>query len=336
MEENINVSDLPSVKFIQELKDRINYNILDKYVNVKPTEGEMNAWVTDFKTNAEQYLLDTKEQFSINNDKRCIDFYYILYDIIQKIYSFKRESLLEVTSWTTDIKDWRDNYFTNNMKFNCNHGIIYYDADVKTLYDYCEDSTFIKGKLIDIQRSNNCKSIIDNMSVRKGNIINKLNIIKRQSGLSIIPDTSCNTDSIDTMLPHIECSSMYKPPSTRSDLGEITAPVENEALKNQSLQSSGEFLHEEQNQLSALPVKGTNNAVRLLPIPFLGILFTSYLLYKFTPFGTKLHDYIRTKRNIPINQNDESTNQLLSNTINSKDMYSDSMLYNISYQNLQN
>lgn len=240
----------------------------------------MNTWVTDFKTNSEKYLLDTKEQFSINNDKRCIDFYYILYDIIQKIYSFKKESLLEVTSWATYIKDWRDNYFTTNMKFNCNKGILYYDADVKALYDYCEDSNFIKEKLIDIQRSSNCKSIIDNMSVRKGNIINKLNIIKRQSGLSVIPDISCNTDNIDNLLPHIECSFMYKSPSMRSDLGEITAPVESEALKNQSLPYSDEFLHGEQKQLSTLPEKGTNNAVRLLPIPFLGILFTAYLLYK--------------------------------------------------------
>lgn len=48
-----------------------------------------------------------------------------------------------------------------------------------------------------------------------------------------------------------------------------------------------------------------------------------------------LQSYFQNKWNVPINQDDNSTEHILSNISNSNDIYSENIQYNVSYQTLQ-
>ncbi|SBS89755.1 PIR Superfamily Protein [Plasmodium ovale curtisi] len=76
----------------------------------------------------------------------------------------------------------------------------------------------------------------------------------------------------------------------------------------------------------------SSNDIGIASVPVVGILVLSFLLYRFTPLGTKLHTYLGNKVNIPINQNNDSSEQILSNTPNYEDTYSETMQHNLSYQ----
>ncbi|SBS92858.1 PIR Superfamily Protein [Plasmodium ovale curtisi] len=69
--------------------------------------------------------------------------------------------------------------------------------------------------------------------------------------------------------------------------------------------------------------------------PIWGVFACSSFLYKYTPLRPMLQSYFQNKWNVPINQDDNSTEHILSNISNSNDIYSENIQYNVSYQTLQ-
>ncbi|SBS93402.1 PIR Superfamily Protein [Plasmodium ovale curtisi] len=76
------------------------------------------------------------------------------------------------------------------------------------------------------------------------------------------------------------------------------------------------------------------NAIGSVSLPILGVLFLSFFLYKYTPLGSRFNTYFRSRLYVPINQDYEETEQMLSNTSNLNDMDSEIMQYNLSYETL--
>ncbi|SBS92660.1 PIR Superfamily Protein [Plasmodium ovale curtisi] len=337
MSEDIKVSDLPSIKYYIELKNNIDYDILQNYNKSNSPNEKIDIWITNFKLNMEKYLMNFSEKFSLNSDKRCRDICYIAYDTIQKIYSL-REHIIETHPWKEKIQDFRDKYLISNPYFKCNNIFKYYKSEKKILDDFCEDSKYIREKNNKIQNSTHCESINENMSTRKKQLMNILLEEKRKDRYTSV-NSECSIQKLDTIFLPISCTSNEKSPLALDTAGRGVStdhsPAREEASGTPLLLPSGSLESEGQVSLEVPTEDGINNAIGLTSLPILGIFVFSFLLYKFTPIEPKFSVYWRKKRNIFFNHNNDLENEILESTSNSSDIYSENTKYNMSYNTVQ-
>ncbi|SBT52009.1 PIR Superfamily Protein [Plasmodium ovale wallikeri] len=337
MSENIKVSDLPSMKYYMELKNNIDYDILQTYNKSNSPKEKIDIWITNFISNMEKYLMNLPQNFSLNHDKRCRDICYLTNDTIQKILSL-RDSPFETYQWKAKIQDFRDKYLISNSSFKCNKICLYNKHEKKFLDDFCEDSNYIREKLNEIQKSDQCKSINENMSTRKNELIDILQKENRKHRYTVV-NRECSIQKLETIFSPISCISNEKSPLALDDAGRSVSTDRSPAREEESgaplLLQADALESEEQDSLAEPTEDGINNAIGLGSLPILGIFVFSFLLYKFTPIGPKFSTYWKKERNVFFNHNDDLANGLLENTSNSSDIYSENNKYNVSYHTAQ-
>ncbi|SBT57176.1 PIR Superfamily Protein [Plasmodium ovale wallikeri] len=333
----VSKNDLPSVKFDKEIKDIIQYSVLEGYLTVYPSDEEINEWISQFKSNMEQYLAEPNWGRLPNRDKRCRDFYYITNDIKQKILMINGKDYGKKHNWKNEIEHFSNNYFFPTPSYKCEKISLIYDNNMKMLDDFCEDSAFIKGKLDDIQNSVFCQIIFNEMFTRKGNVIKIQEYDERKQIYTEVYST-CSTKNLDIIYQVIDCNSTSEYESKTNDVGEADTHVVSQELggaqRDALLSPIRELLDDGEESLIMTGDSGENNTIGLVSLPIFGVLALSFLLYKYTPLGSKFHNYFRNNKDISIKQDYEETDQILSNTSKLNDTYSENMEYNLSYQTL--
>ncbi|SBS95010.1 PIR Superfamily Protein [Plasmodium ovale curtisi] len=339
MAEGISENDLPSVKFEKEIKELMNYSTLQSYAKNQTGLDVIDSWIQRFQTEVEQYLTDSSKDSSFDPDKRCRHFNYIIITTINKINSLSDDPM-QIANWSKKIKNSRDKFFSSNPWLNCNEYKKYTNQNMNILGNFCEDSDFIKKKISDIQNSNQCNSIRNNISSRK----DKLAIIlqaemKKGSNYTSI-NNQCNINNLDSIFPFFTCISSSNSEEPRSPLISGDNPSDSKALQGTLRDGSPspirDLHHVEGEPLLISDKDGENNTIGLVSLPILGILVLSFLLYRYTPLGSKFHTNFRNKEHISINQADEATDNILYNESNLGDNYFEKMEYNLSYQTMQN
>ncbi|SBT73238.1 PIR protein [Plasmodium ovale] len=341
MTKNISEKDLPSKKF-EELKDKIQYKTLEGYVKTGTEDDNIDKWIQSFKSNVEIYLSDSSKRFSFSDAKHCKDFNYLINMITSKINSLPNPIYKRVL-WSDEIKQWRVDYFSRNIHIKCEEGDKYNDHKLKDLYDFCDDSIFIKNKLSEIEKSDQCEDIKTNMLSRISKLKPKKAIFLRKIQHEQIPDIPCDPNILDSTFPSLTCTPIVKPVSptiafTESDNHVGTVESDDE-LRTQPLPSFGvsnDGRHE------SLAVTGesepssssSSNTIGLVSLPIFGVLALSFVLYRYAPLRSKFLASFRNNEDISINKDYEATNEMLSNISESDDLYSEDIQYNVSYQTL--
>ncbi|SBS93780.1 PIR Superfamily Protein [Plasmodium ovale curtisi] len=339
MGKNVQLSDLPSKKF-NDLIKCINYENLKGYNINTTTKEQIDSWIDEFKIKIEEYLSDKPLKELINNDKSCKDFNYIIEEIKQKIHTlFSNPAIQHIL--TEKIKDWREDYLSRNTDLSCNANSKYRRRELKPFYDFCEDKIFIETKIGDIQKSMECKIIIADMAKRKDTLTPNREIIERQIKFTEVSGMSCSITILEDTFPPFKCTfnadDTLEPSAVTLSDNHRKDVLLGRAPRTQLSSSFGDLSDKGQESLemsdeSEIQNGSSSNDIGIASVPVVGILVLSFLLYRFTPLGTKLHTYLGNKVNIPINQNNDSSEQILSNTPNYEDTYSETMQYNLSYQ----
>ncbi|SBT57910.1 PIR Superfamily Protein [Plasmodium ovale wallikeri] len=329
MSAGISENDLPSVKFENELKKNTNYYEFEDYRKGITSEESIDIWITNFKQKAEQYLTVSYNNSSFNKEKRCNDFNSFITNTISKLFLLSY-GVANAHQRAQDIKQWRKNYFIANHKFMCNEEKQYESDDIKTLDNFCEDSAFIKENRNNIKRKVDCDNINNNMSSRKTQL-RRIHNMNARGGGTLEINNHCNTGNLEILYSSINCNSIIENES-RSDSVHNTADTLQ--MRHGSSYPNERSPHDESSPTTG--ESGKNNTIALASLPVLGILIISFLFYRYTPFGSKFHEYFRNKQDISINGNDEVTEEMLSGTSQYNDIYSENMQYNLSYQTFQN
>ncbi|SBT02626.1 PIR Superfamily Protein [Plasmodium ovale curtisi] len=307
MSVSISVNDLPSVKFEHELKKIANYNTFEDYTKGFTAEDAIDIWINNFKKNVEQYLTDSYNNSSFNNEKRCKDFNSLITNTLSKLGSL-----------------------SDNPDSMCDEYKTHSGSDIKFLDNFCEDSEFIKQNMNKIKKKEECESIYDNVFSRKNKLI-AMHTKEMRGGRSLEIDSNCNTKNLESIFPSINCNSINENESRPDAVHNAADTLQmryGSAYPNERSSNDG--------ALSYAAESGKNNIIALVSLPVLGILVSSFLFYRYTPFGSKFHAYFRNKEDISINENFEVTDQMLSDTSKYDDIYSENMQYNLPYQIFQN
>ncbi|CAG9485588.1 unnamed protein product [Plasmodium vivax] len=342
MTSTISINELPSVKFEKEIKDLMNYTKLEKYDRGKTESDEIDRWIEAFQLKVEAYLKDSSNNLSLNNDKHCKHFNYLISTMINKVNSLSSK-LGKKLEWSSKIKESRDKFFLSNNYIKCKDSRAYVNSDYKDLGTFCYDSAFIKGRMNEIENSVHCQNIVNNMSTRKNILINVRDQRGMRAGRILEIDNECSIQFLDNILPSINCNSSVKhssqsvahSPSDNHAGGEKLKEVlmtqqapDNEGLttnRQELVTTSGQSEHSDGQ---------SSNTFNLVTLPIIGVLGCSFIFYKFTPVGSIFRSRIQNKGIIPINKDDYSTKQILSNTPNNNDIYCENTQYKISYQTL--
>ncbi|SBS99174.1 PIR Superfamily Protein [Plasmodium ovale curtisi] len=342
MSEGISENYLPSVKFENDLKTLMNYTTLEGYVKKQTTVQDIDNWIQNFQTKVDKYLKDSSRDTSLDYDKRCKHFNYLIKVTISKITSLPH-GMVQTGEWSHKIKEWIGKLYTSNPNLMCEETNTYTTEDNKILGTFCEDSDFIKKKLSDIQRSKQCQNIIKNISTRKELLKTIFEDEKAKSRRYTEINEACSIKNLNSIFPSITCSSSIEPVSetdahTASD-NHFDTGESRERLRTQSSASSRDLSDFRKESLIVTgegePTSdSSSNAIGLVSLPIFGALAFSFVLYRYTPLGSKFHASFRNNEDISNNQDYETTNEMLSNISNSNDMYSRGMQYNVSYQTL--
>ncbi|SBT84633.1 PIR protein [Plasmodium ovale] len=334
MNENISESDLPSIKLYNELKDIIEYSTFHNFQKGKTTNTQIVEWITRFKSNIETYLLNPYKDFSLNDDKCCRYFYYLSHDIMQKLFLLSSD-IWKINEWKQEIQNFRDKYFRTDSNFKCNKTYRYNNKEGKILDDFCVDSNFIKDKIDEIQKSDKCESIIHNMSSRKNELAEIFEREQKKERYTKF-NATCSVEYFESIYPSISCIPTDKHLLAPGSVREPVHHADGETLQgtpvDQSLFPPGEMRHQIHESLIRQGENGENKVIGLVSLPVIGIVVISFLMYKFTNLGDKFQTYFRKNRSIIINHNDEITNEMLVNTPNFEDAYSENIPYNLLYQ----
>ncbi|SBS91918.1 PIR protein [Plasmodium ovale] len=337
---SIKLSDLPSRKF-DGLKSSINYDILQNYATKKASYAD-NHWIDEFTTNIDNYLRNQSVSELISKDKGCKDFNYIIQNIRDKIYTLVNGHGIQFFL-IDKINSWRDNFISLITGLKCDKQNNYWHRQLKDFYDYCEDKIFIEAKIGDIQKSEKCESIIQNMNQRRDSLKINQSIFHRQIGSRSIDNMPCSHTILDTTFSHITCFSspqlVSKQVAHSASFNHVDGEEMRERSTGQPLHTSSSLPHEDQESMTAPGANETNNdsssnSIGLVSLPVLGISVLSFLLYKYTPLGSKFHAYFQSKKDNSINPHDEVSEQIITNTSNFKDVYTDNMQYDLSYQTI--
>ncbi|SBT83136.1 PIR protein, partial [Plasmodium ovale] len=337
---SVDVSQLPSVKFDKELKSKIDYDTVHNFIKYETTNEQIRRWITKFHANTEEYFKYVSKQPSSSHDKGCREFYYLTYYILNKIHSL-RENFMETFTFREEIKSIRDKYFSSSSSFICNTKHNYLKYQEKFLDDFCEDINFINENNDAIQISDQCQSIIDNISSRRVKLTGMKDFFERGGRSKQITDT-CNYEILELKFPPFVCTPNSKPePLHKASMGSehhADSQQLGKVLGAQSFSPSGELtIHGQESFVN--PEGGTNNVSPIndiisVSLPILGVSVFSFFLYNFTSFGSKIQTFLKKKNDISINQDDNITNPLSLDASNYEDIYSDNMQYNISYHNV--
>ncbi|SBS89295.1 PIR Superfamily Protein [Plasmodium ovale curtisi] len=327
MKKDISENDLPSVKYDKEIKDRIQYSKLQDYITSNPRETEVSEWIAQFKKVMEEYIMELNTKLLDNKDKRCRDFQYLIFDIKQIILSLKKDEIGKGHMWKQQIVDFHNNYITG-FPFKCNEIHIIDKYDMKMLDDFCEDSAFIRVNLNDIKNSIHCKNILKHISSRKVNLTNIRKIHERKKKFTKFGD-NCSTEFLDNIFPSLVCTPNVEAIVDSGERLRILSPSpvndlqdggQRSPLMSGKSETNGDF---------------SSTTIGLVSLPIFGVFACSFFLYKYTPLRPMLQSYFQNKWNVPIIQDDNSTEHILSNISNSNDIYSENIQYNVSYQTLQ-
>ncbi|VVA00226.1 PIR protein [Plasmodium vivax] len=339
---DISENDLPSVKFENEIKDLIDYSTFESYKKNITESDKIDKWIESFQEKLEAYSIDSSEDSSPNQDKRCKHFNYLLNFIINKLNSLSRNPL-EGLNWSTKIKQCRKKFLLSNDNLNCNENNRYSGEDDKLLGTFCEDRDFINRNLDQIQNSDHCQNIVDYMSTIKVRLlsIHQLHLTRRHTHLEI--DNNCSTKNLNDILPSITCNSGVKHSSQSDPLSQSVNHADgDESSQELMTQNAPEHARLTTDSQELVTITGesepsdgqSSNTLNTVGLPIFGVLGCSFLFYKFTPVGSIFRSRIQNKGIIPINNDDYSIKQILSNTPNNNDIYSENTQYNISYQTL--
>ncbi|VUZ99675.1 PIR protein [Plasmodium vivax] len=340
---DISENDLPSVKFENEIKDLIDYSTFESYKKNITESDKIDKWIESFQEKLEAYSIDSSEDSSPNQDKRCKHFNYLLNFIINKLNSLSRNPL-KILEWSEKIRESRKKILlSNNNNLNCNENNRYSGEDDKLLGTFCEDSAFIRGRMNEIENSVYCSNIANNMISRKNILINVRDKKDMRAGRILKFDDKCSIHFLDDIHPSITCNSsvhrqsQVEAPSLNDKLED--SGQSDEQLKMLPLPASGDLTTDIEGLVTTSaesePIDGqSSNTLNTVGLPIFGVLGCSFLLYKFTPVGSIFRSRIQNKGIIPINNDDYSIKQILSNTPNNNDIYSENTQYNISYQTL--
>ncbi|SBT72068.1 hypothetical protein, conserved [Plasmodium ovale] len=341
MPQDIKLSDLPSGKF-NDMKTCINYDRLQNFSKNITSYDDINLWVDEFITNIRLYLKEPHFNELITNDKGCYDFNYLIEQIIQKIISLF-DNPGKHMPLTEKIKNLKNEFFSSNTDLTCQKNYAYVNHMLKPLYDFCEDEIFIKNRLSEIKKSDQCEQIISDMSKRKIDLKPHQMMLHRKIKRTRIRDIPCDPAILDDTFPFFNCTPI-KRPSTESGVNiksssSFGGAESRERIINQSTFSFDDLSERDQRSSTVRGKSGANsdsssNVIGLVSLPIIGALALSFFLYKHTPLKSKFHTYFRNNGDTPLNQNYEETEQMLSNIPNLNDMDPESMQYNISYQTL--
>ncbi|SBT72856.1 hypothetical protein POWCR01_000062100, partial [Plasmodium ovale] len=283
----IGEKDLPSKKF-EELKDKIQYKTLEGYVKTGTEDDNIDKWIQIFKSNVEIYLSDSSKRFSFSDVKHCKDFNYLIDTTISKINSLSN-SLGKKSSWSYEIKQWRDNYFRSNTHLKCNEHDKYMDSRLKDLYDFCEDNIFIQEKHSEIEKSNQCDGIISNMSDRISKLKPKKEMFLRKIQRAEIPDVPCDPNILDSTFPSFTCTPSSKPSSETGQHGIRSSHTDrresSKILLIEPLPSFG-VSNDGRHESLAVTEEGkpsndsSSDTIGLVSLPIFGVLALSFVLYR--------------------------------------------------------
>ncbi|KMZ96152.1 hypothetical protein PVNG_05798, partial [Plasmodium vivax North Korean] len=203
--------DLPSVKFEKEIKNLIDYSTFESYEKNITEENVIDRWVQSFQSKVKTYSTDSSVHFTLNHDKRCKNFNYLLNVIINKLNSLS-DNIGKRSEWSDIIRKSNEIFFPSNKNLSCKHVYAYGNSDYKDLDTFCEDSDFIMKKVVEIRNSVNCQNIAKNMSNRKDNLV-RVRDNGMRGGRILKIDNNCNTRILDEILPSITCNSNVDRPS---------------------------------------------------------------------------------------------------------------------------
>ncbi|SBT56787.1 PIR Superfamily Protein [Plasmodium ovale wallikeri] len=287
MTKNISEKDLPSAKF-EELKDKIQYKTLEDYVNNATTDDNINSWIQSFKSNVEIYLSNSSKRFSFSDTKHCKDFNYLIDTTISKINSLSN-SFEKKAGWGYEIKQWRNNYFRSNTHLKCNEHNKYKDSRLKDLYDFCDDNIFIKNKLREIEKSNQCDGIVANMLNRISKHKPKKEMFLRKIQRTEISDVPCDPNILDSTFPSFTCTPSSKHSSENGQHGIISSHTDrresSKILLIEPLPSFG-VSNDGRHESLAVTEEGkpsndsSSDTIGLVSLPIFGVLALSFVLYR--------------------------------------------------------
>lgn len=236
----------------------------------------------------EQYLTNSPNHFSFNNDKRCKDFNYLIIGIINQI-DLLSDNMGRRAEWSDEIKKWRDDYFIRNTSTMCNEHNKYSDYSLKPLFDFCEDNIFIQEKLEDIQISDKCESIITKMNEKKEELKQKRAHFERKIRFMNIPNIPCSHTILDNYIPPINCTHITKPElEPGADVAnddQLGSGESGDRLRIPLSSSFGDFTDDRQRSSTLRGDSETNsdsssNSISLVSLPIFGVLVCSFLLYR--------------------------------------------------------
>ncbi|SBT56992.1 PIR Superfamily Protein [Plasmodium ovale wallikeri] len=232
---SIKLSDLPSRKF-DGLKNSINYDILQNYAT-KTTSYIDDPWIDEFTTNIDNYLRNQSVSELIKNDKCCKDFNNITQNIKDKISSLVKDKGTQFFL-LDKVNKWRDNFFSLHPDLKCDKQNNYWYRELNDFYDYCEDNIFIEAKIGDIQKSEECDSIIQNINQRRDALKKNQPIFQRKIGFRSIDNMPCSHTILDNTFSFITCMPSSQLVSERGPHSASHKPVHGgETLKLNNLQT---------------------------------------------------------------------------------------------------
>ncbi|SBT72937.1 hypothetical protein, conserved, partial [Plasmodium ovale] len=255
--DDISENDLPSVKFENELKTLMNYTTLEGYVKKQTTIQDIDKWIQSFQSKVEQYLKDSSGDTSLDYDKRCKHFNYLINITISKITSLSH-GIVKTNEWSHKIKDWRN-------------------------------SDYIKKKISDIQRSKQCQNILKNISTRKELLTTIFEDEKGKARKYTEINEACSIKNLNTIFPSITCSSSIEPASetdahTASD-NDVDTGESSDRLRTQSSASSRDLSNFRRESFtvtgeSESSSDSSSDAIGLVSLPIFGVLALSFVLYR--------------------------------------------------------
>ncbi|SBT02915.1 PIR Superfamily Protein [Plasmodium ovale curtisi] len=287
----ISVNDFPSTQFKSIWNDGICYDEVNSIINHKKSSSEDSKWIINFQNCFKNNLEKHKDKL-INNtpDKRCRDFYYIIYDILYQLKNLINYNDHTYNTIKETIKRYIDSACISLRFPNClssiNKEVDYEHSDIqdkKYIDDLCEDIKYIHSNIIHINSSSHCKEIKDHILGRNSSAQAKLISGKYSDILNHYKFSSF--DELNGIIKEIRCNSDEN--------------TEQSALTRDSQETS---------QLSDEPVP------MVVIFSLLGILPVCFFLYKFTPVGTWLKTQIGKKIKLDNNLDAETDNEILDET----------------------
>ncbi|SBT02998.1 PIR Superfamily Protein [Plasmodium ovale curtisi] len=260
---------------------------------------------------------NTSNIISLFNNDYCTIFNYWMYYHLYNNLTPKNNSQ-DVSSFIDKLLKYREKYKDDKCTIDTELNSRDYFTKTKMLYDYALDYKSIKSNVETpgAQCTKKYNDYIDKHSRNYNTVI-----------------TECKSEA---NTPY--CKLLKKIQSTLSPLkacrqkSSILSPVSKEETVQTFPRVSSERGHEDEIEERREPgdpgllylqpeahTYGTSNSSTIMSIifPFLGIFFTFFILYRFTPIGSLLNNYFLKKKIFRTYVNEEGSEQILEDTYES-------------------